>query len=284
LSARIVRTVADLRAQVGAWREEGLTSAYVPTMGSLHEGHLSLVRLGLEKADRAALSIFVNPTQFAPHEDFDAYPRAEAADVRAAASAGAELIFAPNAAEMYAEGFATSFEMKGPAEGLETDFRPHFFGGVALVVAKLLIQAGTDYAIFGEKDYQQLCVVKRLVKDLDIPTEIIGGPIVRDEAGLALSSRNAYLSPEELAVARTLNKTLFASAADIAAEPARAEVRLGEGRAEILRNGFTSLDYLELRQAGTLAPFTPGMKEGRLLVAATIGRTRLIDNVAVEVG
>jgi len=283
LSARVVRTIAELRAEVGAWRAAGLRTAYVPTMGSLHEGHLSLVRLGLAHADRCALSIFVNPTQFAPHEDFDAYPRAEAADVAAAGGAGAEVIFAPGGSEMYAAGFATSISMKGPALGLETDFRPHFFGGVSIIVAKLLIQAGTDVAIFGEKDYQQLCVVRRLVKDLDIPTEIIGGPIMRDAEGLALSSRNAYLSPEQLKVARTLNRTLFACAADIAAEPARAEVRLGEGRAEILRNGFDSLDYLELREAGTLAPFAPGM-EGRLLVAATIGRTRLIDNVAVRRG
>lgn len=284
MSAEVARTVADLRSQVGAWRSDGLKSAYVPTMGSLHEGHLSLVRLGLEHADRCALSIFVNPTQFAPNEDFDAYPRAEEADVAAAASAGAELIFAPGGTEMYAPGFATSISMKGPADGLETDFRPHFFGGVSLVVAKLLIQAGTDYAVFGEKDYQQLCVVRRLVEDLDIPTRIIGGPIVRDEEGLALSSRNAYLSREQLVVARTLNRTLFACAEDIAAEPERARVRLGEGRAEILRNGFDSLDYLELRQAETLASFVPGMKEGRLLVAATIGRTRLIDNVAVMAG
>ncbi len=284
MSAQVVRTVAELRAQVGAWRAEGLKTAYVPTMGSLHEGHLSLVRLGLEKADRCALSIFVNPTQFAPHEDFDAYPRAEAADVAAAESAGADLIFAPGGAEMYADGFATTIGIKGPAEGLETDFRPHFFGGVSLVVAKLLNQAGADYAIFGDKDYQQLCVVKRLVKDLDIPTEIVGGPIVRDEAGLALSSRNAYLSPDELAVARTLNKTLFDCAADIGAEPARAGIRLGEARAEILRNGFDSLDYLDLRQAGTLAPLSPSATEGRLLVAATIGKTRLIDNVAVNLG
>ncbi len=284
MSVQVARTVSELRAQVCAWRAEGRKTAYVPTMGSLHEGHLSLVRLGLEHADHCALSIFVNPTQFAPHEDFDAYPRAEEADVTAAAGAGAELIFAPGGAEMYAPGFATSIGIKGPAEGLETDFRPHFFGGVALVVAKLLIQAGTDYAVFGEKDYQQLCVVRRLVDDLDIPTKIIGGPIVRDEEGLALSSRNAYLSPEELVVARTLNRTLLSCAEDIAAEPERARVRLGEGRAEILRNGFASLDYLEMRQADTLAPFAPGMKEGRLLVAATIGRTRLIDNVAVKIG
>ena len=194
----VVRTVAELRAVVAGWKAAGERVAMIPTMGALHSGHLSLIALGRERAQRTVASIFVNPAQFAPHEDFDAYPRGEAEDAAKLAEAGCDLLFAPNAREMYPEGFATTVNVaKGVSEPLEGLSRPHFFGGVATVVAKLLIQCGPDIAIFGEKDYQQLLVIKRMARDLDLPVEILGGPTTRERDGLALSSRNAYLTPDE---------------------------------------------------------------------------------------
>ncbi|MBP7649736.1 MAG: pantoate--beta-alanine ligase, partial [Phenylobacterium sp.] len=193
----IVRTVADLRSQVAAWRKAGETVGMVPTMGALHAGHLSLVTLAKTKAVRVVASVFVNPTQFAPHEDFDAYPRDEAKDAGLLESAGCDLLFAPSVAEMYAPGFSTTVTVSGVSEPLDGAARPGHFAGVATVVSKLLLQCGPDIAVFGEKDYQQLQVIKRLVADLDIPVEVIGAPTARAEDGLALSSRNAYLTPAE---------------------------------------------------------------------------------------
>ena len=204
----LTRTVADLRVQVASLRNAGKRIGFVPTMGALHEGHLALVAEARRRSDAVVASVFVNPTQFAVHEDLGTYPRQEARDAELLAGAGCSILFAPDAAEMYPQGFATSVQVGGPSEGLETDFRPHFFGGVAVVVAKLLNQVQADVAVFGEKDYQQLMVVRRMARDLDIPTEIVGAPTVRDGHGLALSSRNAYLSDNELAVARRLNVIL----------------------------------------------------------------------------
>src|ERR1700761_4196027 len=207
----IVRTIATLRGQVAAWRAAGETVALIPTMGALHAGHLSLVALGRERADRTVASIFVNPTQFAPHEDFEAYPRDEHADAAKLAEAGCDLLFAPSVEEMYAPGFSTTITVTGVSAPMDGQARPHHFAGVATVVAKLLIQCGPDVAVFGQKDYQQLQVIRRLVADLNIPVEIIGGPTVRAESGLALSSRNAYLTPAEREVAVQLNLIMKAA-------------------------------------------------------------------------
>ncbi len=277
---RIVRTVKALRAAVAAWRRKGDRIALVPTMGALHDGHMSLVKLARRRADRVVASIFVNPAQFAPHEDFARYPRTWKTDLARLRAENADLVFAPALAEIYPAGFATQVVLTGPALGLETDFRPHFFAGVATVVAKLLIEAMPDLALFGEKDYQQLLVIRRLARDLDLPVKIVGAPIVRERDGLALSSRNAYLSPAERAAAPTLHRVLEESAAAIRSGEAIATV-LARGRGRIAGAGF-KLDYLEARHAETLAPVA-SMKDGpvRLLVAAKIGATRLIDNVGV---
>jgi pantoate--beta-alanine ligase len=275
----ILRTLPALRR----WRDQarGKSVALVPTMGALHEGHLTLVRYARRKCDRVVVSIFVNPTQFAPHEDFGSYPRTWDTDVAALKALKADAIWAPNVATMYPEGFATRIAPGGPAlAGLEDKFRPHFFGGVCTVVAKLLLQVRPDIATFGEKDYQQLKVVTAMARDLDIGTRIAGVPTVREKDGLAMSSRNAYLSPEERAVAPALHRALKGCAESLKAGAPLA-ASLGEAEAAIEKVGF-AVDYLEARHAGTLAPVT-SVKDGpvRLLVAAKLGRTRLIDNLAV---
>lgn len=276
----IVRTVADLRARLAGWRQAGERVAMVPTMGALHQGHLSLVEEGFRRAEHVVVSIFVNPTQFAPHEDFQTYPRTEASDVDKLADLGTDLVFAPNALEMYPLGSVTRIEMAGPALGLETDFRPHFFGGVATVVAKLLVSCLPDVAIFGEKDYQQLAVVRQMVRDLMLPVEIVGGATVREADGLAMSSRNAYLSPEERAVAPRLIAEMRKVAATVRAG-GDAAAALAEARTTLLAAGFRQVDYLEIRNAVTLAPLSEANEPLRLLAALWLGRTRLIDNIAV---
>lgn len=277
----IMRTVSSLRRALAPWRKRGQSIALVPTMGALHAGHLKLVSEAKRRADRVVVSIFVNPAQFAPHEDFGSYPRTFDADVKALGEAKVDLVWAPTATVMYPGGFATRISPQGPAlAGLEDKFRPHFFGGVATVVAKLFLQVQPDLAMFGQKDYQQLCVVTQMAKDLDLPLKVIGIPTVREKDGLALSSRNAYLSEAERRAAPELARVLKVSASRIkASEPI--EMVLEEGAAEIARAGFT-LDYLEARHAVTLAPIA-SPKDGpiRLLVAARIGKTRLIDNMAV---
>jgi pantoate--beta-alanine ligase len=278
---RIARTLPALHRALARWRGAGESIALVPTMGALHEGHLSLVRLARRRARRVVVSIFVNPAQFAPSEDFASYPRTFDADSKALTAAGVGLIWAPSVETMYAPGFATRIVPEGPAKvGLEDAFRPHFFGGVAIVVSKLLIQCLPNVAVFGEKDFQQLMVVTRLAADLDLPVKIVGAPIVREKDGLAMSSRNAYLSPQERAAAPTLYRVLKECAAAVAHDERIARV-LDEGGAEIEAAGF-QLDYLEARHATTLAK-VESAADGplRLLVAARIGRTRLIDNVAV---
>ena len=277
----LTRTVADLRVQVASLRNAGKRIGFVPTMGALHEGHLALVAEARQRSDAVVASVFVNPTQFAAHEDLGTYPRQEARDAELLAGAGCSILFAPDAAEMYPQGFATSVQVGGPSEGLETDFRPHFFGGVAVVVAKLLNQVQADVAVFGEKDYQQLMVVRRMARDLDIPTEIVGAPTVRDGHGLALSSRNAYLSADELAVARRLNVILREAGDRTAAGQPVASVEAGAA-ATLLEAGFARVDYVAIRQAESLAPFS-GVVDApaRILAAAWLGKTRLIDNMAV---
>ncbi len=278
-TAEIVTTVEALRARVADWRRDGRRVGLVPTMGALHDGHLSLVAATQSHADRTVVSIFVNPAQFAPHEDFDRYPRTLQADAGKLGDT-ADLIFAPSVAEIYPEGFATRLEVWGPAAGLETDFRPHFFSGVATVVAKLLIAAMPDVAIFGEKDYQQLLVIRRLTADLGLPIEILGAPIVREADGLALSSRNAYLSAEERVVAGRLNLILR----DVATRLKHGDpVAIAEqfGRSDLLEAGFNSVDYVAVRDAGTLQPVSDPSRPARILAAAKIGATRLIDNLAV---
>ena len=279
---RVVRTVATLRRALAPWRKRGERVALVPTMGALHGGHLALVRAARKRARRVAVSIFVNPAQFAPHEDFASYPRTFDGDVAALEDLGVDIVWAPTVAEMYPPGFATRIVPEGPATaGLEDKFRPHFFGGVATVVGKLLIQCRPDFAMFGEKDYQQLRVVTRVAADLDLPTRIVGVRTVREKDGLALSSRNAYLSADERRAAPTLHRVLEDCAEQIAGRALIARV-LDEGGAAIERAGFT-LDYLEARHAETLQPVAT-IADGpiRLLVAARIGRTRLIDNLPVR--
>ncbi|BAV45070.1 pantoate-beta-alanine ligase [Mesorhizobium loti] len=277
----VVDSVAALRARIGDWRRDGLRVAMVPTMGALHEGHLSLIRIARGKAERCVVSIFVNPTQFAPSEDLDKYPRRLARDLDLLATVKADLAFTPTVGAMYPAGFATRIAVGGPSAGLESDFRPTFFEGVATVVAKLFLQATPDYAVFGEKDYQQLCVVRQLCRDLDLPVEIIGAPTIRDAHGLAMSSRNAYLSESELAVARQLNAILHKAAAALAAG-AHQDDATGEASRALIATGFQKVDYVEARESLTLAPWRRD-RVGRLLAAAWLGKTRLIDNVDVPV-
>lgn len=281
-SLPVVRTVAALREQVSAWKRQGFTVGFVPTMGALHEGHLTLVREAGRRTDRVVASVFVNPTQFAAHEDLGTYPRREAQDAEMLAGAGCHLLFAPTVEEMYPEGFVTAVSVGGPSAGLETDFRPHFFGGVAVVVAKLLNQVQADVAVFGEKDYQQLMVVRRMARDLDIPTDIVGSPTERDGHGLALSSRNAYLSEAELETARRLNGVLAEAGAQATARRPLAAVER-DAHAALLKAGFERIDYVSIRRADDLAPFRDGVVDApaRILAAAWLGRTRLIDNMAV---
>jgi len=277
----IATTIDELRAKIATLREGGARLGFVPTMGALHEGHVSLVHETRNHADRVVVSIFVNPTQFAPHEDFDRYPRALESDAeKLFAAGGTDLIFAPAVGEMYPDGFATRIEVGGPSQGLESDIRPHFFSGVATVVAKLLLAVMPDVATFGEKDYQQLLVVRRLAADLGLATEILGAPIIRESDGLAMSSRNAYLSAFERQVAGQLNLVLKqvhgmlrGGAGIAAAEEA--------GKRALLEAGFGSVDYVAVRDATSLAALAVLDRPARVLAAATVGKTRLIDNMAV---
>jgi pantoate--beta-alanine ligase len=278
----LAEDVAGLRETVARWRKQGTRVALVPTMGALHAGHISLIERARAEADRVVVSIFVNPTQFSPSEDFSKYPRTFEADLAKLCTAAADLCFAPDVAGMYPQGFATTILVDGVAKvDLEDHFRPTHFTGVATIVAKLLIQAQADVAIFGEKDYQQLLVVKRMAVDLDIPTRIVGAPTLRETDGLAMSSRNVYLSSDERTRATALHRALREAAARI-----KAGDRIGDAmRAAtetVVGAGF-KIDYLEARHADTLARVA-GRDDGpiRLLAAARIGATRLIDNIAVE--
>jgi pantoate--beta-alanine ligase len=278
----IVRTVVELRAQVRAWRAAGEAVAMTPTMGALHEGHLSLVRLARTRADRVVASIFVNPAQFGPNEDFERYPRDEGGDARLLASAGCDLLYAPDVSQIYPPGYATKVSVSGVSEPLDGAARPGHFDGVATVVAKLLNQAQPDVAVFGEKDFQQLQLIRRLALDLDIPVEIIGAPVARDADGLALSSRNAYLRAAERPIAGMMNKVLADAAARLRAGDSVEKVE-ATGRAALERHGFDRVDYFEVRQVEDLSPADGPPYEGRVRIfaAAHLGKTRLIDNMAV---
>jgi len=269
-----VTTVADLRAALANTKRIGM----VPTLGALHEGHLSLVREARKHAELVVVSIFVNPTQFAPNEDFDAYPRTLEADL-ARLAGQADLVFTPTAREIYPDGYDTTISVGGPSAGLESDFRPHFFSGVATVVAKLLIAAAPNIAVFGEKDYQQLQVIRQMVRDLALPVEIVGAPTLREADGLALSSRNAYLITEERKVAGQLNVIL--KQAGLRARQGDIDAAQSWGMQALRESGFDSVDYVAIRDAQTLAAIQTLARPARILAAAKIGKTRLIDNMAV---
>ncbi|WP_241095075.1 pantoate--beta-alanine ligase [Marinicauda algicola] len=274
-------TVAGLRDEVQSWREAGYTVGFVPTMGALHAGHISLVRTALQRADRVVASVFVNPAQFAPGEDFETYPRTLEEDAAKLAEAGCHLLYAPTVREMYPTGFASAVHVDGPAFGLESQTRPHFFGGVATVVTKLLNQVRPDTAVFGEKDYQQLLVIRRLVTDLDLGVEIVAGETLREGDGLAMSSRNAYLSAEERGRAGQLNLILKDLAQEAASgKPLETSLLHARTRAEEV---FDAVDYIEIRNAHTLQAIeTETLEEpARVLAAVRVGKTRLIDNMAV---
>jgi pantoate--beta-alanine ligase len=276
----VVRTVAALRKATAKWQEKGLSWAVAPTMGALHDGHQTLVAAGLEHADKVIATIFVNPRQFAANEDLSRYPRDESGDLEKLRVAGASLVFAPDPQVMYPSGFATTVVVQGPAKaGLEDRFRPHFFDGVATVVSKLFLQTGAQFAMFGEKDYQQLQVVTAMARDLDIPIEVVGVETVRDEDGLAMSSRNRYLSRQEREKAPSIYRSLLQAADKIrqGVQPQRATTAASRS---LMTLGF-EVDYVTARHAETLVPVTSPDEPMRLLAAARIGATRLIDNIAV---
>ncbi len=276
----VVRAVRDLRLRIDAWRDAGESIALAPTMGGLHAGHLALVTRGKALADRVVASIFVNPAQFAPNEDFARYPRDEAGDAAKLLTIGCDLLYAPPVDEIYPQGFSTTVSAGAIAEGLCGRFRPGHFAGVATVVTKLLQQSEVDVALFGEKDYQQLHVVRRVVRDLDIPVHIEGVPTVRDQDGLALSSRNAYLSRVDRAIAPTIYRVLSEAARRVKAGTEIAAA-LADAHAELKRSGFARIDYLEAVDAESLAALARADRPGRILVALWLGETRLIDNVAL---
>jgi pantoate--beta-alanine ligase len=280
-SPMIVRTIPALRRAIESLRARKATTALVPTMGALHDGHVSLVRLAKRRASKVIVSIFVNPTQFAPSEDFGSYPRTWKADVGKLAAEDVDLIWNPDVKTMYPDGFATKILTAGPATAdLEDRFRPHFFGGVATVVGKLFTQVRPDFAIFGEKDFQQLRVVTRMAGDLDLGVKVIGSRTVRERDGLAMSSRNVYLTPEQRRAAPELYRAMKQSAQALRAG---GDIKAAmAGGAELITAAGFALDYFEVRHAETLLPIT-SVKDGpmRILVAAKIGTTRLIDNIAV---
>lgn len=280
-SPMIARTIPALHRALDGIRARNATVALVPTMGALHDGHVSLVRLAKRRAKKVVVSIFVNPTQFAPTEDFGSYPRTWKSDIAKLAAEDVDLVWNPDVKVMYPDGFATHIVPEGPATaGLEDRFRPHFFGGVATVVGKLFTQVRPDFAMFGEKDFQQLRVVARMARDLDLGVKVVGSRTVRERDGLAMSSRNVYLSPEERQTAPMLYRAMKESVRRL-----RAGDDIGAamaGGAEMMTAAGFTLDYFEVRHAETLAPVGT-TKDGpmRILVAARLGKTRLIDNVAV---
>jgi pantoate--beta-alanine ligase len=277
---RIVRTVAALRETVAAWKRNGERVAVVPTMGALHAAHMSLVRAARTHGDRTIVTIFVNPTQFNDPTDLANYPRTEAADEALLRAETVDLVFAPSAEEMYPRGFATTVSVAGVSDDLEGAFRPGHFAGVATVVAKLLAQTQADAALFGEKDFQQLLVIRRMARDLDIPVTIVGCPTVRESDGLALSSRNARLSPQDRKVAPRLSAALFSAAREIS-EGGDAAKAIAAARETVLASGFAKIDYIELRSEADLRPLERASEPARLLAAAFLGKVRLIDNVPV---
>jgi pantoate--beta-alanine ligase len=277
----VARTIADLRRRAALWRRADERIGLVPTMGALHQGHMALVRAARAECRRVVASIFVNPKQFAPGEDLGSYPRREAADLEMLSAAGVDLVFIPTVDEIYPAQFATVVRVTGLTDALCGAHRPGHFDGVATVVTKLLLQSLPDAAYFGEKDYQQLTVVRRLVSDLDIPTRIVGVPTVRELDGLALSSRNAYLSPEERRIAPNIARVLRSIAGALTQQPTTVAFELAHGIGE-LQNAGLAVEYLEIRDAETLMPVTDVVTvPSRVFAAARLGRTRLIDNMPI---
>lgn len=279
--AKVVRTLKELRKQVAKWREADKSIALVPTMGALHAGHLSLVKLARKEADRTIVSIFVNPTQFGPNEDLARYPRDEAGDLAKLREAEADLVWAPSANEMYPDGFSTAIVAGSAADDLEGAFRPQHFGGVATVCCKLFSQTTADYAIFGEKDYQQLCVLRQMVRELNLPIKVIGAQTKREKDGLALSTRNAYLSEAE----RKIAPELYAAISDLAEDVghgADITASIANAKRRLATAGFTKVDYVDVRDAESLkAVETYTIFPLRVLAAAWLGETRLIDNTGI---
>jgi len=281
MAVQIIREPEALNQALDALREGGRTIAFVPTMGALHAGHIALIAEARTRADHVVASIFVNPTQFGPDEDLAAYPRREAADAAMLEQECCAILWAPDAATMYPDGLAASVHVPGLGEDLDGAARPGHFDGVATIVARLFDQVRPDFALFGEKDYQQLLVIRRMVRDLGLAVEIIGVPTQRDADGLALSSRNAYLSEEERLAARTLPRAL-GEAVQAIESGAPVEEALERARARLADAGFDSVDYVALRDAKTLAPLAILDRPARILAAARIGRTRLIDNLPIN--
>ncbi len=275
-----VTTIAELRRRLNEWRAQGETIGLVPTMGALHEGHLSLIRVAEAKARRTVATLFVNPAQFGPNEDFDQYPRDAGDDAQKLENEGCDLLFRPGAEEIYPPGHATKVTVEGLGDILEGEFRPGFFTGVATVVTKLLVQALPDFAVFGEKDYQQLLVIRRLTRDLDIPVAIEAAPTVREDDGLALASRNAYLTSGERRIAPVLFGTLSQVAENVGRGGDTKE-QAAWGLDQLGRAGFGQVDYFTVRDAETLEPAADASRPARVLAAAWLGKARLIDNVAV---
>ncbi len=277
----ICRTKQEVQSLMGDWRGEGRSIGVVPTMGALHEGHLSLMDIAARQCDRTVATIFVNPLQFAPHEDFDAYPRDLEGDGAALSDRGCDALFAPDRSALFPADFSTNISVAGVGENHCAVARPHFFDGVATIVAKLLLILRPDAAVFGEKDFQQLAVIRRMVRDLDIDVRILGGPIVREADGLAMSSRNQYLSAEERAIAPALFRTIREAGETISAPGARWDDVCERATKAIIAAGFSSVDYVNFVDASTLDPLERAGPEGRILAAARLGETRLIDNIAV---
>ncbi len=273
----IVRTIADLRAHVTQYRRGNASVGLVPTMGALHDGHLTLARSAKLDNARVIATIFVNPKQFSPTEDLARYPRDEAADAALLQEVGVDLLFAPDVAEMYPEGFSTGVAVGGLTQHLDGVARPHFFGGVATVVAKLLLQALPDRAYFGEKDFQQLQVVRRMVRDLNIPVAIVAVPTIREADGLAMSSRNRYLSAAQRKLASALPQIMGETVAELHGGAAAAAI-LAAAKLRLHKAGFDHIDYLELCDETSLQPIAVARAPSRLFVAAYLGNTRLIDN------
>ena len=277
----VVRTIADLRQRISSWRVEGQTVSLVPTMGALHDGHLSLIKIAQEKCDRVVASIFVNPKQFLPNEDFEKYPRNEDSDIEKLVELGTDLLFSPNASEMYRADASTAVVISQLTDCLCATSRPGFFDGVGTVVTKLLIQTLPDIAIFGEKDYQQLLIIKRLARDLDIPTKIIGAHTIREFDGLAVSSRNVYLSPTHRETAPSIFKVLKTPAKAIALGD-DASLATQKAHDDLVLAGFSKIEYFEARHSETLEPIKDTRNPGRLFAAVWLGSTRLIDNLEIK--
>ena len=277
-----IKAKEALQDYIGKWKSQGRTVAFVPTMGALHAGHISLIDYAKKCADKVVVSIFVNPKQFGPNEDYEAYPRQEAEDIEKLEKAHTDLLYMPDAETMFPVGFSTGVKVERLSEGLCSATRPNFFEGITTVVTKLLLQVKPDIAVFGKKDYQQLLVIQRLVKDLDIPVIIKGVETLREKDGLALSSRNNYLNKAQRAVAPHLSSILNDVAIKLEDAPHKVEKILNWGKAVLDDAGFDQVDYLELRDARTLEPLQVLNKPARLLAAAYLGKCRLIDNIAVN--